>query len=515
MIPNDIVLAGSQKSIRFPISNVQMAFAKEFDPDIKFLTYDAGEDYDDMNIYASTDSDVLQEWDKYEYIDYSSRVIYVDTYREKYRPHNISLASANVIFNNTDGFFDTDNELSPLYPNVSPGRPIRIQLGFENGLVRQFTGLSDGMPKYDDAQKTVSFYFVDYLYWVLYKDLAETVMLVDKRVDEILEYIFLLYGLSTDQLDLEESALTIPFFYAEKGTVFFQAIKQLIEAEVGSLYMDETGMICFRRQGTGSDDVVAELSTSDSIKPGSYKRRNVDLYNNIKISSTVRKVASNRPIFELGTTEEVPAGGTIDIWADFQDPVVTVDAPTYGSLGSVMTVNTAEDGSGSDSTDVVLDSFYQFGTSYKMTFSNPTGSPLYITSLVLFGTPALAQDPIYVEYELESSVEKYGRYPLEIISSYIGSEANAQLVASVLFSQFGNYSGLARLLVKGTPQFQIDDVIEVDWYGKTRLCRIVAIENQLDKTGFNQILEVADQVSSPFMYYDSEYNYDDGNIYGL
>lgn len=514
MIENAALWSLSQGDIREPSYQVSMAFDKVYDPNISFARYDDGFLYDDSNLYAYTESDVLQQWDQYAYTDYSDRVLDVNWKRQESRPSNVSLCQCDVVFDNIDDFFTPENETSPLYPHVSPGRPIRVQSGFSGNIVRSFVGLSQGMPRLDEKAKTATFHCIDFLTLLLDMDLSETVMLEDYRVDEILEYIFDLYGLTPNQYVLETGSFDIPFFYAEKDLKLKGIIDDLVTSELGSLTMDETGMIRFTSQDTLIDDVVAEFSTLDNILDGG-RRREADLINSVKLKSQVRDVKINQLIFQSTEVFVVPAGESIDVWADFIDPVTQVYDPVYGLTGSFFVVNTVQDGSGADSTDVVLSSSDTFGMAWKGIFSNPTTSPLYITSLVLYGDPAILQDPIFFEAKLDSSVDRFDEALFEYESKYIGSRGNLQTLAGMLLAQYGNYAGLFRLVVRGSPQLQIGDVISVDWYGRTSLCRIVQIENGVSKDGFTQTLYVKDQPTNPFGLYDDDLLYDDNNVYGF
>lgn len=516
MIENSALWALSQGDIRKPTYSVAMSFDKVYDPDISFGRYDDDFLYDEKNLYAFSDSNVLQQWDQYDYTDYSSRVLDtgVTWKRQELRPSNVSLAQLDVTFDNIDDLFTPENTSSSLYPNVSPGRPIRLQAGFSGNNVPQFIGLTQGMPRIDEEAKTATFHCIDFLTLLLSMDLSQTVILENVRVDEILDYIFQLYGLTSDQYVLETGVLTLPFFFAEKNSRLQTVVEDLITAELGSLFMDEFGMIRFTKQETLIDTPVASFSTADNILSGG-RRREADLINQVELSSQVRRVRENQLIFESTETVVVPANGSVDVWADFQDPVTQVYDPAYSSVGSYLIVNTASDGSGSNSTAVVLDDSTTFAKSWLGTFSNPTGSPLYIISLVLFGDPAILQDPVFFAAQLDGSVERFGESLFEYESKYVGSSGNLQAWAGLLFSQYGNYAGMFRLEVKGSPQLQIGDVIEVGWYGRESLCRIVQIENSISGDGFVQVLHVKDQPDSPFGLYDDGLLYDDGNVYGF
>jgi hypothetical protein len=128
--------------------------------------------------------------------------------------------------------------------------------------------------------------------------------------------------------------------------------------------------------------------------------------------------------------------GTVDIFADFTDddgalPVTTVDTPLYldTATTSAYATNTAQDGTGTNNNGAVaLFSTSQFATSYKMTFVNTSASPMYVSALSLFATPAKVVQRIYVRKEDTLSTAKYDEQPIKIENDFIQSEAMANSI---------------------------------------------------------------------------------------
>lgn len=513
MIENDLLWDLSQKNFRKPTRHVEMSFGKVLDPTIAFLTYDSGMNYDDKNIYRSDTEDVLQQWDQYVYTDYSSRVLDVNWKRVELQPASVAFAQADVVFNNIDNIFSPDNEDSPIYPYVRDSRPIRISAGFEGVNVRQFIGLTQGLPVIDDNAKTATFHCLDFLSVIVDTPITRSVMLVDFTVSEIIEYVLTTFGLVPDQYDIAPSVLKIPFFYLKAQDKCYGALKDLVTAEVGSLYMDETGLVKFLSAGGYTEDVVAEFSTANNIYDLNM-RRNSGLINKVKLTSVVRQVVSNVLILEVSGESVFPPGNTI-LWFDLQDPVVSLEEPDYGITGSRMVISTASDDTGVESTDMTIDDFTVFATSVKITFNNPTADSLYLKSLILFGDPAIQTDPINVEMSLDDSIEMYGEYLLELDSEYIGSASNALNVASVVLVNYGRYAGNSRIEVRGTPQLQLGDVLKITKYGVESKARIIQIENTQDTNGFSQTLQLTNVIEKQFLIYDEGMRYDVGNVYAL
>ena len=101
----------------------------------------------------------VQEWDKYNYDDFTGRVIGFEYTREQ-DPllGGATLSIADITLHNTDDYF-TPGSGSAVDGKVLPYRPIRLSAGFKNEDVPAFIGLTEKMPKLDDKAKTeVSFH---------------------------------------------------------------------------------------------------------------------------------------------------------------------------------------------------------------------------------------------------------------------------------------------------------------------------------------------------------------------
>jgi len=513
MIENSALLALSEGDMRRYSWRVDFAFQKEFDSSLTFGRYDDGFNYDDNVLYEGR-QDVLQEWDKYEYTNFSDRVISVNVEREDDRPSSVALAQADIILNNYDGLFTPEGD-SALAEFVLPGRPVRVRLGFDNERIEQFVGLTVGMPRIDEKNATVEFHCMDFLAFIFQRDITQTTILLDKRTDEIIEHLLDAQGLDSSQYELDQGLSTIPFFYTLRGEKLGEVLRRIVKPELGRFFMDESGLILFKNRESYNNTPVLSFNSYEHISDSNIRREN-DLYNVAEVTSNVRRVQPNQRYWESVETVSLTAGATVDVWADFEDPVIDVDTPSIGGLTSFFEVNTQEDGSGSSSTGVSLQSSSKFGTSYKMTYRNNTGSTLYITDIVLFCQPAKVVSTIFVREQDDDSVEKYGEQIYEIENDYFVSQSDARTFALSLLIDYGLYAGLSDLTVKGTPQLQLGDTIETEIFGNVRQSRIVKIQNQMSlRGGYRQYLRVKDNVSRPFAQYDDGSLYDDGNVYQL
>lgn len=443
-----------------PISQrVLVSFSKTFDDLVDFFTLDSSE-LDGTDILQGTGS-VVQEWDKYEYTDYSERVISVEWSREQENPWSLSLGIADVTFDNTDDFF-TPGAGSVISDEILPRRPIRIYGGFGGETPQVFVGLTEGMPVLDEKAKTARFHCIDFLSFVFNNQLDETALFTNQRVDQIISSLLQGAGLSTLQMSLETAYTTIPYAFFDKGAKLGDALNELVQAELGRLYMDENGVITFENRQSFSDVSVHTFDNSNTLD---FKQLQFDqIANVVEVKSKVLDVQANQKVFELSQATFVPAGETIEIWADFQDPVTSIDTPVNiaSATTSLWQANTLEDGSGADYTDISLDDFDLFSKSYKMTFENTGASDAYIRSVVLFGTPVKPIAEIYERQTDAASVTAFEERVMTIENKFIQTSTTARSLAILIATIQSDFSGVSEMQVKGTPALQLGDPISLD-----------------------------------------------------
>src|SRR5689334_6036196 len=88
----------SRADVRPIITGVKMSFPKEFDDSITFFTIE--QSAIGGNDFIPGETSVVQEWDKYEYTDYSSRIIAVEWSREVEKFFSVTMAMADIVLDN-------------------------------------------------------------------------------------------------------------------------------------------------------------------------------------------------------------------------------------------------------------------------------------------------------------------------------------------------------------------------------------------------------------------------------
>lgn len=492
MQTNQELLEYSQGTMRKLAWQCHISFDKTYLPSVDFFAVgNSGSAVGGPDLIPGSNS-VVQEWDKYQYQDYSDRVISIELTREVEQVSSVTSCYGDLVLDNHDDMF-TPGANSPLDPYLLPYRPIRLYMGFYGVVIPVFVGLTDATPVVDDKKKTVSFHLTDFLFSLFDKPLDEIVLATNVRTDEALEQVFESAGLLASQLMLDRGYNELNYFAVNKGTTVIEVLKQLMEAEQGRLYMDEQGVIHFKNRQNYLSEPVMTFDAYNNII-GASRTREDSIVNVVEINSELRALQANQKVFELTTATEIPSGTSVEIWATFSDPVSTVDPVVYvdSATTSSFTVNTLEDGSGSaNSTDVTLTADDVFSTSYKMTFTNAsTTQNLFVTNIQIYGTPYSVVDTLYVREQDNTSVGNYDERVLQLDNDFFQDRSQAQSKAQILLDGYSGFAAVQQLEVKGTPQLQLDDPLRIDIFGRIETVRITKIEMGMSDGVFDQTLRV-------------------------
>lgn len=467
----------SKGNIR-PLSwQVSISFDKAFNSSINFFTI--GVSTIGSGDFIPGTGSVVQEWDKYLYTDYSSRVLQIEWTRQTDLFASINLAMADVTFDNHDDFFTPSGD-SIIAPYILPYRPIRIWAGFGGEVIPVFVGITESMPTIDEKTKTATFHCVDFLYSLMGHALKETSLYQSQTTDVVLRSLFIDAGLTSSQLNLDVGLETIGFGAFNKDSKLADALNDLMIAEQGRLFMDEQGIITFKNRTDYNNNVVMTFDAYNNINDSTTKTAD-DIINVVEVTGTIRSVAPKQRFWKLTQSIAIPANQSYSFFADFSDPVTSVDLPVYRDIAatSYYKGNTASDDSGSNTGAITLVDTDLFAQSYKMTFYNSSSVTLYLTEVILYATPAFKVQSIYVREEDEESSAIYDERIYTINSDLFQSSTAAQSRALSILQDWSSFRGISTLDVKGNMALQIDDVVSVDIFGNSGIYRITKILNKI------------------------------------
>lgn len=472
-----------------------MSFPRAYNSSVSFFTIGVST-IGGADIIKGT-GDVVAEWDKYQYDEYSYRLKSIEVTRQEEMVNSTTLAQADFVLENHDNYF-TPNRGSAIQNYILPYRPVKLYGGFGSEAIPQFTGITEKMPTIDENSKTASFHAIDFMYSLFNRPLDQAVMYIGKRTDEILADLLVQFGISPTQYSFDIGFNIINFAFFDKGSKFGDAVKELMEAEMGRFFMDEQGVIRFKNRQNYSSSPQWFFNESNILDIVTSKQD--DIINVVTVTANVREVQAKQKYWELQSSQMIPANSTLDVWADFNDPVTSVDLPAYITTAttSLFTTNTYADGSGQQVNVGISVVGTRFAKSYLMTFTNTNAYPVYITSVELYATPALVVKQIYVRYQDNASVAKYDERVLDIANDYINNEGDASSKAKIILDDYSGYATQYELTVKGNPALQIGDAVNVSVWGYAANYVITKIVNRWEAGKFTQRLTVRKKVFRTF-----------------
>jgi len=452
-----------------------ISFTKQRRDDVQWFTLDQSA-LDGVDMLATLDDNPTQVWDAYEWMAVSDRLIEMAIERSVEFPFNVQAAVADIALNNFDNYFAFSEEatdISPIATLILPKRPVRLFLGFRTeSNIPMFVGLTQNMPDYSDDNLQLKWTAIDFLSEIGDQGLRSAIKLMNATTDMVIATILQQYGMTPDQYNLATGQNMIPFVMFNKGDNAGNALKRLVQAENGTLWLDEQGIIRFTtRAGVLGKQPVMMFDESNiiSIKPS----RTDGIINDVKITSEVRAVQPLQPIFSIENEDgysksatddqwRIPANGTFSAWLSFDDPTWEADDFVFNGVNTSSWF-TAKNLSGVAVTSGVTASGTLFQDSYQVTFTNTNSAPVSIDGMEMWGQPAKVVDTINYEAYDTDSQDKFGNKVLEITdNNFFGSYRNCDLFAMDILNKQSEYSPNIEIDVKGDPSLQMGDVITID-----------------------------------------------------
>lgn len=473
-----------------PISwGASISFKKDFDDDVTFFTLDQSE-LDGIDLLAPSDDNPIQAWDYYEYKDFTERLIDQSIERSLEFPYSVVSSIADFSLNNYDKYF-TPGGSSPIASYVLPKRPVRLFQGFGNEKLQQFVGLTNGMPEINRETGVASFTAMDFLTWIYDMPIRNTIAMANVRTDQVLANIFTQFGLAPAQYDLAKARNVIPFLFFERNqTTAGDVIRKLMEAEGGSLWLDEGGVIRFRPR---LEQPASPVYSFDEDRIISIETEGDDtIINHVIINADVREVQEYQTVYSKTESDTalnvVPAGGAYTFEANLTDPCLTIEQPTLGENSSVSWFTAALPDGTNVPSNVTVTSVELKTNSYAITFSNTNSFDVNIDEMSLWGQPGkqISVEPtVYDAYD-DVSVEKYEEKVLTINNNFIQSVDQAESLALTILDEYSEYSSILNLEVKGNPAIQLGDIVEVNYEEFSGEYRIIGIKNKTVASQFIQ-----------------------------
>lgn len=498
------------KSAMRPIAwKCLISFPKQYNSATTFFTIGS-------SVIGGTDiikgtGNVVQEWDKYNYSDFSSRLISMGWTRENDLTSSAASSSpiiytmADLVFDNSDDMFTLNNTQSPLYGSILPYRPIKLYVGFGSELIPVFVGVTELMPVLDSKNKTATFHCVDFLSSLANITLQTDVIYVGQRTDQVVSQLLQLGDMVPSQFNLDVGTVTIPFVYFAKDTVLIDALQNIIEAEMGTLFMDEAGVITFQnRTNWASHPLVWTFTRSNSMDVNFPNDNNI--INVVEVTSNVRTLQPSQKLYQMSGATLIPAYSSVAILADFKDangalPVIAVVEPAYAANStSFYQTNLLANGTGApNNSAITISGVSLFSTSYQVIFSNNGPLPTYITQLELYATPAVVTSQVYIRNSDPVSVAAYAEQLYSINNDFIQDESAANTISLIILGDYSSILSQRILTVIGLPQLQIGDRVGYLDTITNETYYVTKIDATIDMSqGYIQTVECVRRVIRPY-----------------
>jgi len=301
------------------------------------------------------------------------------------------VGGCSLSLDNYDRRYDPWYLTSPLYPNVQPGREIRLRVqdGSGGGTYDLFRGKIDEIPN-TGGRKTALTRIEASDGWRILSDRHSTVALranttADVLIDDVLDDIG---WLATWGQSLDVGSDVIPYGWINDQSGF-DAIHDLTESEMGLTTIKANGQIYFRSRHTLLLEAAALALTEAEVGNEPEVTNPWDsVKNKVSVRAYPRQLASLGEIWRLDEIRAVQPGTAVTLWGTFRDqnynatiaqdvaaPVATTD----------YTMNTQADGGGTNLTGSFTVVATIFSGSIKLVLTNGSGFEGYVTLLKVRG----------------------------------------------------------------------------------------------------------------------------------
>lgn len=488
----------TQARVRKLKAACQMAFTKTVSTATRYFTVGVSSVGGPDPIGPPSNVGDITEWDKYNYDDYSDRLLGLEVTHEQDITGNITMAIADYELQNTDDKFTpgVDPTIGDYVQSLH--RPVRLSGGFGLQTIPLFVGLTEKAPSLSEDKKTAKFHAIDFMKTISSIKISSSQMYVDKTIDYVIADLLTTFaGLAVTQFDLEPGMRSVPFIYFKNDSTLGEALAQLAQSELYTIFEDEAGVIRgWNRQHLANPGSPVWTFNRDNCREITYPESK-NVINSVEVFSKVREVQANQVLWELTSSQEIKPGATWELFADFKDdygdlPVIDADEPAYitSATTSFYSTNKANDGSGeTGNTNISITEFSVFDTGVKVVFSNSAAYPMYITALQIFAQPAKVVNEIYHIAQDTASIAQYEEQDYTIKNDFIQSEAFATTISTMLINDRSQPSQVREIEVtRGVPQLQTGDLVTFN-DGKTSDTYVVQKKTtSLGKGGLTQEL---------------------------
>lgn len=460
-------ISDAQAAYRRPKYGCLVSWKKTVDPLAKFFQLDHS--HLDSNDKLKGPEESVAYFDRYDYVNESANVkSFRITKKVSNRPWGVIMATATVELDNTSKRYlpGSDPDIGAY---IKRDRPIKLSVGFGSEFINLFVGYTE-RPDNTIVERVTTLECYDAMTY-LSRVKSSLSLMVDTYSHDIIKALLLEQGFTVDQFNIEQSVQQRIGVFDPYDRYVGDMLEEFAESEGMLIFVDEQGIIqVWNRLHMVMNQTNVFALTYSNMKDVQWDTTPV--INDVRATSAPLRVSPFDMLFDLNTSNDdmkIPPGETKDIFISFPEELyaISVNTPVHSvdySGDSLYTTNTQEDGGGSPSPgDISLDSVYNFGKKYSMTFTNSGSQAIWISRVQLFGIPARAQPVTGVAQISQDSIDEYGLNPdngykeIVIENDLIQTLNAANAVGYYLMSLFSD--PLARMKAKNfaLPHLQIGD----------------------------------------------------------
>lgn len=501
--------------------------------------------YGDGKLYGSSDTrqallwDVSIDWDEDGIVDENESSLLTSVKIERGRKRllrqlgggfeTVSTGKAVLTFKNRDGRYDGWNASSPLYPNVSYGKEIRIRVRDLNDTADPyplFRGvITNIIPTGTGRDTSVTIHASDGLEF-LRNNSARLAINTDITPDEAIQLVLSSVNWPTRWgSNLDVSSETIPYWWASGNKRAMSELEDLALSFLGYFYCDATGQARYVKRSSVTD-VVAEFPQEYLLKdignPQPYElQRNIT-----RVKAHPRKLSATTTIYQLVGSPPVVAPGAANserIFCDYKYNGFVV--PALNVAISVFEANTQSNFLGTDRTSDCTAVLNDFGDTGMVTITNNSAGNVYI-KLELEGEAVYEPNASDITYPKDMSTISA---PRELVFDLLWQQdVNvARDIADVLGPFYASLHPMPNIKIENRPslQFGVDlfDIVGVDIAAlgiSGYTYRVGGIEHATD-TRFENCQRVISRLylepyisAGDFMQWDTSSVWDTSTVFG-
>lgn len=327
--------------------------------------------------------------------------------------------TCRLVLDNNERLYDPHNINSPLFPNVAPGRDVRLRVTVGSGgpTFTLFRGAIDDIDAAGYLRDPLATIRVSDGWRLLADRRAITALRAGGRTDQamgdVLDAIAWPAGWGRN---LSNGSDVVPYFWADNQAAY-DVIHELAESEQGLVWVGADGALNFLSRGDLYGQAAVVTLTDDLLGEPVIGRPWDFVKNYVRVQAYPRLATAQTEIWRLDETPLLTPGESLTIWAEYKDsanrraPATDVVTPVSGTD---YTMNTAADGSGVNLTANFAVTPTLYGSIAKLVVANTGASAGYITLLKLRGRPLEALNVAAYIAEDAGSQAVYGARQLTL-----------------------------------------------------------------------------------------------------